>query len=96
MSSDLEEEMRRALFGQGAQRDSDSAEKSSKPATPKRSLSISSKIKVTLHVSNVYEGDYQEVIFESSNLSSLVAEMDARKHYQKKFRYITVVTTERS
>jgi len=96
MSSDLEEEMRRALFGQGAQRVSIPDEKSRKFSAPKRSLSITSKIKVTLHVSNVYEGDYQEVIFESSNLSTLIAEMDARKHYQKKFRYITVVSTERS
>ncbi|MDD2108319.1 hypothetical protein [Pseudomonas asiatica] len=96
MSSDLEEEMRRALFGQGAQRASAPTEKNSKPSAPKRSLSITSKIKVTLHVSNVYEGDYQEVVFESSSLSALVAEMDARKHYQKKFRYITVVSTDRS
>lgn len=92
MSAKLsEEEMRQALFGQVNQCSDFQSERSA----TKRSASITTKIRVTLHVSNIYEGDYEVVTFESPNLSRLVVEMDAKKKYKKKYRYVEVVAVER-
>lgn len=98
MSTDsLEEEMRRALFG-GSANVSERAESlvvSGPAPKQKAAVGYSSKLRVELHVTNVYEGDYQVVHYESSVLSALVAEMEARKKYAKKYRYVTVVSTTR-
>ena len=48
-----------------------------------------------LHVTNGFEGDYEVVHYESSVLSALVAQMEARKKYAKKYRYVEVVSTTR-
>lgn len=95
MNTDLsEEDMRRALFG-GVSRPLEANEELSEPGSEKRrSASISSKIRVILNVTNIFEGDCEQVVYDSSSLSTLVAIMDAKKKY-KKFRYITVVSTER-
>lgn len=60
----------------------------------KKRLNISSKIRVTLHIGNVFEGAVEEVVYESPSLSALVAEMEAKKEY-KKYRYVTVVSVTR-
>lgn len=95
MTTDLsEEDMRRALFG-GVSRPLEANVELSEPGSEKRrSTSISSKIRVILNVTNIFEGDCEQVVYDSSSLSTLVAIMDAKKKY-KKFRYITVVSTER-
>lgn len=95
MTTDLsEEEMRRALFG-GVSRPLNAEEGlSDRRSDTRRSASITSKIRVVLNVTNIFEGDCEQVVFDSSSLSTLVAIMDAKKKY-KKFRYITVVSTER-
>ncbi|EKT4563228.1 hypothetical protein QEM42_004446 [Pseudomonas putida] len=92
MSAKLsEEEMRQALFGEVDQRMDYRPEESA----TKRKAAMVNKIRVTLHVTNVYEGDYEIVIFESPNLSKLVVEMDAKKKFKKKYRYVEVVAVER-
>lgn len=92
-----EEEMRRALFGGEAQVSSAIVSQNSTSTNPtkKRVTSFASKIRVTLHVTNVYEGEVEVVTFESPSLSRLVAEMDAKRKFQKKYRYIEVVKVDR-
>ncbi len=92
-----EEEMRRALFGGEAPAPSkiDKATTTSTDAPKKRTASFVSKLRVTLHVTNVYEGEVQVVTFDSPSMSRLVAEMDAKRNFQKKYRYIEVVKVDR-
>jgi len=75
-----EEEMRRALFGDLNDGDDLTIAKPLRPKVSKHLSSISSKIRVTLHVTNIFEGQPEVVRFESSNLSRLVAELDAKKN----------------
>ncbi|WP_236166329.1 hypothetical protein [Pseudomonas juntendi] len=96
MSTHLsEEEMRRALFGDRNDSSDTTACRPAKAKSSKHSSSISSKIRVTLNVSNIYEGKVEVVTFDSSSLSRLVAEMDAKKQFQKKYRFVDVVSVER-
>lgn len=88
-----EEEMRRALFGAS---EHSKVELSSHNLVEERSGSVGAKICVTLHVSNIFEGDFLEVKFYSSNLSRLVAEMDAKRKYQKKYRYVEIIAVVRT
>lgn len=90
-----EEEMRFALFGDRNGGTDPTIAKPLRPKVSKHSSSISSKIRVTLHVSNIFEGEPEVVTFESSNLSRLVAELDAKKKFQKKYRFVEVVRVER-
>ncbi|MCE0782287.1 MULTISPECIES: hypothetical protein [unclassified Pseudomonas] len=73
--------MRRALFGGGVS----SASAVTQPAGTKQKASqmskLTSKTRVTLSVSNVFEGATESVIFESDSLSRLAAEMDAKKKF---------------
>jgi hypothetical protein len=101
MSENLnEEEMRRALFGttnftptqihpDGAVSAARKLEESRKLIAPKKVKSPT--LRVVMHVSNVYEGDYEVVTFETGTLSRIVAEMDAKKSLKKKYKYITVI-----
>ncbi|NIE75528.1 hypothetical protein F3J45_13890 [Pantoea sp. Ap-967] len=91
----LEDEMRRALFG-GASEKVESPTSTTQALRQKRPAGHSSKIRVELHVTNVFEGDYEVVHYESPVLSALVAEMEARKKYAKKYRYVEVVSTTRT
>jgi hypothetical protein len=86
MTTDLsEEDIRRALFG-GVSRPLEAKGELSAPSSDtKRSASISSKIRVILNVTNIFEGDCEQFVYDSSSLSTLVAIMDAKKKY-KKFR----------
>lgn len=92
-----EEEMRRALFGGETQVSSAIVNQNSISTNPmkKRGASFASKIRVTLHVTNVYEGEVEVVTFDSPSLSRLVAEMDAKRKLQKSYRYIEVVKVDR-
>lgn len=62
----------------------------SKPAKVARSTGR--KLRVTLEVSNEYEGETFVVHYDASTLSQIVAEMDAKKSFKKKYKYITVVS----
>lgn len=50
------------------------------------------KLRVTLQVSNEYEGETFVVHYDANTLSQIVAEMDAKKSFKKKYKYITVVS----
>lgn len=96
MSIELnEEEMRRALFGCGFQPLANIDVPAPKPSAKATRNKVASKIRVTLSVTNEFEGDCETVVYDSDNLSRLVAEMDAKKKYKKKFKYINVVSVER-
>jgi hypothetical protein len=57
-----------------------------------KSRSSSPKVRVTLHVTKGFEGDV-EVFIESSTLSTLLAEQEAKQAAKKKkFKYIEVIS----
>jgi hypothetical protein len=93
-----EDEIRQALFGPAPDAipapmasNPDPAEvyKTPKPATkrkaPKR---FSSNLKVTLRVGNEFKGETQLFVHEADTLSTLQAELDAKKAACKRFRYV--------
>lgn len=54
-----------------------------------------SKLRVTLHVGKVFEGDMEVFVHESSTLSRLVAELEAKDAARKKkYKYIDVVSVQ--
>lgn len=97
-----EEQMRIALFGSATPPAHEEASKrpvaaqSPLPvAKPKatKSRSSSPKLRVTLHVTKEFEGDVEVFIHESSTLSTLLAEQEAKQAAKKKkFKYIEVVS----
>lgn len=100
MTVDLsEEEMRRALFGTSSSAPTASEKPRSseaikpiaaKPAARKFS---SPKLRVTLKVSKVFEGDEELFSYGASTLSTLLAEQEARNAARKKrFKYIELVS----
>ncbi|MFL1547321.1 hypothetical protein [Pseudomonas sp. O39] len=102
-----EEEMRKALFGTSTDTVTPPVP-SSAPALPilqsaasqspqakKTSGYHTSKLRVTLHVSKVYEGDVDVFVLESSSLSKLVAEQEAKAAAKKKkYKYLELVSVE--
>jgi len=63
-------------------------------ARPKRKVSkpFVPMLRVTLRVGNVFEGATELITFEADTLSTLQAELDARKAARKKFKYLEVVS----
>lgn len=107
MNTDLtEEEMRRALFGQiqlpepasqSHQQKIDQAApavQQIKAAKKKVSKGFTPRLKVTLRVSNEFEGKTYEIIHEADTLSTLLAEQEATKIARKKFKYVEVVSVK--
>lgn len=97
-----EEQMRIALFGSATPSAHEEASKrplaaqSSLPVakqTAAKSRSSSPKVRVTLHVTKEFEGDVEVFIHESSTLSTLLAEQEAKQAAKKKkFKYIEVIS----
>lgn len=101
-----EEDMRRALFGQAES--SAPALKSNqhdivtetvmvqriKAARKKVSKRITPKLKVTLRVSNEFEGKAFETVHEADTRSTLLAEQEATKVARKKLSYVEVVSVK--
>ncbi|MFH0022915.1 hypothetical protein ACFZAC_15080 [Pseudomonas fluorescens] len=99
-----EEEMRQALFGNARI----SAPVNSKPlhevkadaiaaplakaAKKKTSKPFTPRLRVTLRVSNEFEGKTYELVHEADTLSTLLAEQEATKAARKKYRYVEVVS----
>lgn len=95
MINDLEDEMRLALFGGAVPSGQMAPPTHMGNSKPKPRLQ-SPKIKVTLSVSNVFEGETELFIYEANTLSKITAEIDARAAAKKKkFKYIDVVTVEK-
>lgn len=102
-----EDEMRRALFGDAekpapaktpsteeVRSDAVSVPEEKKPPKKRASEAFTSKLKVTLRVSNEFEGKTFELVHEANTLSTLLAEQEATKVARKKFRYVEVVSVE--
>ncbi|MGH8329333.1 MAG: hypothetical protein ACRER3_14130 [Pseudomonas fluorescens] len=102
-----EEEMRRALFGNGevsTHVGTYGAQKvhsdvvivpPAKAMTKKKaSKAFIPRLRVTLKVGNEFEGETQEIIHEADTLSTLLAEQEATKMAKKKFRYVEVVSVK--
>lgn len=54
-----------------------------------------SKLRVTLHVTKIFEGDVEVFVHESNTLSRLVAELEAKEGARKKkYKYIDVVSVQ--
>jgi len=102
MAIDLsEEEMRKALFGAGVepivpnQAAATVDAPSPTPRTKNTTGYHSPRLRVTLHVSKEFEGDVDVFVHDSSSLSKLVAEQEAKSAARKKkYRYIEVVSIE--
>lgn len=93
--SDLEEEMRRALFGSLGE-PMLTPPLIERPATPKpKAKSPSPKIRVTLKASKVFEGATELFVYEADTLSTLTADFDAKAAARKKkFKYFEVVSVQ--
>ncbi|MDO7928394.1 hypothetical protein Q6A51_16525 [Pseudomonas sp. KFB-139] len=107
MNKDLmEEEMRRALFGESEtpalvinSHVQDTVpdvviEEPVKAEKKKLSKAVTPRLKVTLRVGNEFEGKMHEIVHEADTLSSLVAEQEAIRAAKKKFRFVEVVSVK--
>jgi hypothetical protein len=108
MAIDLsEEEMRKALFGASVDPvtpkvtapvvDITTTSPAPSPATrPKKTTGYhTSKLRVTLHVSKVYDGEVEVFVHDSSSLSKLVAEQEAKAAAKnKKYKYLELISVE--
>jgi len=103
----MEEEMRRALFGDSepsAPAISSDVHRTVPDvvivqpvkATKKKTVSkgFTPRLRVTLRVGNEFEGEMHEMVHEADTLSSLVAEQEATKTARKKFRFVEVVSVK--
>lgn len=101
-----EEEMRQALFGNAEIsapvstapveeiRPDVAAAPVSKVTQKKIPKAFTSRLLVTLRVSNEFEGRTLEIVHEADTLSTLLAEQEATKAARKKFRYVEVVSVK--
>lgn len=101
-----EEEMRQALFGNApisapvspapskrVQVDGIAAPVS-KVAEMRASKTFTPRLRVTLRVSNEFEGETFAIVHEANTLSTLLAEQEAAKAARKKYRYVEVVSVK--
>lgn len=63
-------------------------------AKKKVSKGFTPRLKVTLRVSNEFEGKTFEIVHEADTLSTLLAEQEATKIARIKFRYVEVVSVK--
>ncbi|WP_160108099.1 hypothetical protein [Pseudomonas izuensis] len=94
--SDLEDEMRRAFFGAGEPQlpvDACTPVLPDKALTRKPAKAVSPKLRVTLNVTKVFEGEIDVLIHDANTLSTLTAELEAKAKAKKlKYKYIDVVS----
>lgn len=89
MTKDLEEEMRRALFG------SASAGLPVELPAAKIDRKVSrSRLRVTLRVGNEYEGKMFDFVHDADTLSTLLAEQEATRVARKKYRFVELVSVK--
>ncbi len=106
MNTELtEEEMRRALFGSPAPAPQVAAPTAplptpeiapAQPAKPqpkkKAAKAFTPRLRVTMQVTNEFEGKTFELMHEADTLSTLLAEQEAVKVARKKYRYVEVIS----
>ncbi|MGV8864668.1 MAG: hypothetical protein ACOH2T_26330 [Pseudomonas sp.] len=93
--SDLEEEMRRALFGSTSGTEPITPLKPAEPSPVTRARARSPRIQVTIKVSKEFEGITELFMYESDSLSTLTAEIDAKAAAKKqKFKYFDVISVK--
>lgn len=94
--SDLEDEMRRALFGAGEPQlpvDVCTPALLDKALARKPAKAVSPKLRVTLNVTKEFEGEVDVLIHDANTLSTLTAELEAKAKAKKlKYKYIDVVS----
>lgn len=96
----MEEEMRRALFGNAevptpvnTPNVQELPVPPAKAATKKRvSKAFTPRLRVILRVGNEFEGETYEIAHEADTLSTLVAAQEATRVAKKKFRYVEVIS----
>lgn len=94
-----EEQMRQALFGSAQPLLAPVFEQSAPSSTPARkvprSKPLSSRLRVTMRGTKVFEGPEETLVHDANTLSSLVAEGEAKAAAKKaKFRYVEVVSIQ--
>jgi hypothetical protein len=108
MNTELtEEEMRRALFGSPEVSASAASAATKEPAPqtvveplPKPAVkrkvakAFTPRLKVTLRVGNIFEGETQVIFHEADTMSTLLAEQESARLARKKFRYVEVVSVK--
>ncbi|MEG5266577.1 hypothetical protein TRP66_20025 [Pseudomonas sp. JDS28PS106] len=94
-----EEEMRAALFGSSPSVAHDEKEKASvkpvsqAPAKPAARKFSSPRLRVTLRVTKVFEGEEEVFTYDANTLSRLIAEQEAKAAAKKKrFKYFELVS----
>lgn len=99
MSTELtEEEMRRALFGSTTPGpvEPETPKAVAVPSTnivkKKKPGALTSKLSVSMRVGNEFEGKTEIFVYVTSTLSTLQAELDAKKEARKKFKYVELVS----
>lgn len=89
MTTDLEEEMRQALFGNAGPKP-----QIDRPMAKIARKAVRSRLRVTLRVGNEYEGKMFEFVHDVDTLSTLLAEQQATKAARKKYRFVELVSVK--
>ena len=98
-----EDDMRQALFGSAhaeqitdPQVHSDAIVVATSTVAIKRKVAkpFVPKLQAMLRVGNEFEGDTELFVYEVDTLSTLQAELDAKKMARKKYRFIEVVSVK--
>lgn len=87
MTIDLEEEMRRALFGSAG-----ASSRLERPAAQAARKVSRARLRVTLRVGNEYEGKMFDFVYDADTLSTLLAEQEATRAARKKYRFVELVS----
>lgn len=103
----IEDEMRRALFGDpepSAPATHPNAQDTASDVVIVQPVTVAKKkpaskgfthrLRVTLRVGNEFEGEMHEMVHEGDTLSSLLAEQEGTKTARKKFRFVEVVSVK--
>lgn len=97
---DLEEEMRCALFGAPTSpvaiiKSTPTAAARLVKRTPSKVKTLSPKLRVTLNVTETFEGETEIFIYDANTLSTITAELDAKAMAKKKnFKYFNLVSIQ--
>jgi hypothetical protein len=97
-----EEDMRRALFGSSSSSNTQPSATHEPPISSTHPVnaslreiakSRSPKLRVTLHVTKMFEGDTEVLVYDANTLSTFAAEQEAKAEAKKKkYKYIDVVS----